>query len=236
MGEVVSWALVGLRGPERRNPPEIDAVVAQTTYYHGTSTEAQGAFTLENGIVPRQGKQSRKQMAPVAGRVYLSPQIELACIHALGGVWMGTAAPDYLLDVGRYGYLFVVPGASLLGADIQPDEDSVGEMAAQVLREPLEARDAGGWRRRLLDLSTGYLTINQIRQVKDGVYAYWAQAGKKLVKHLSVAEKASLLRAGAHLAVAGSVRPTQAWRIDKSRSIEIKKDASNFFQVAERIQ
>jgi len=50
------------------------------------------------------------------------------------------------------------------------------------------------------------------------------------------AQKLQLLQLeGVHVAHAGDIKPQRAWRIDKKRMGELKRDGSNFFQVAERV-
>lgn len=212
----------------KKNPPEIDDVLRGRSFWHGASTEEQGRFTLKSGIVPKNAKQGRGLMAPVAGRSYLTPDLAYGVIYAIGADMAGDSLPSsYIEKNGRYGYLFEVSGDDLLGRDVQPDEDSIGDM----LNEGLE--DSSRCPLWLLDLARRNLTSRQLRNVRDGLYAYYAASGKKLVRLMSPWQKAELIRRGAHVAVTGGVMLTRAWRIDKLRSPELKKDGSNFFEIAE---
>ena len=45
-----------------------------------------------------------------------------------------------------------------------------------------------------------------------------------------------LIELGAHVAHTGPLRFSQAWKIDKRHSAELAQDASNFFEIAERVR
>lgn len=199
-------------------------------FYHGTSTEQAARAIWVEGLNPRKViEHPKSQMSPVQGRVYLTPDIAYAQVYALGGDRAGGEpyAPD--LVKARYGYVAVVFGTSLY-ADVQPDEDSIGEMLAHALRDP--RHPVAYW---LVPRAKRVLTPRTLQKVREGEYAYWAQAGKKLVKTLSSYEMGDLIDHGAHVAHAGSIHPTELWRLDKGRTLELKKDGSTFFQVAELV-
>lgn len=195
-------------------------------YYHGTARTASAEAIWRDGIKPPEVKKPRGRMAPVQGRVYLTPDISYAMIYALGANMAGSEPGEYLL--GRFGdpfgYVFAVRGSDL--SAIQPDEDSVGEMVHDHIHGKIDVAWLG-------NKAAVYLTDNQLRKVKEGDYSYWAQAGKKLVKLMSPAQQEELVRLGAHVAQVGSVMPFAAWRIDRRRMAELKRDGSNFFDIAE---
>lgn len=195
-------------------------------YYHGTARTASAEAIWRDGIKPPEIKRPRGQLAPVQGRVYLTPHISYAMMYALGGDVAGTTTGGWAADrfSDPYGYVFAVRGNDL--SAIQPDEDSVGEMVWQAGRGEIGVP----W---LWRLAVNKLTDNQLRKVKEGEYAYWAQAGKKLVKLMSPAQQEELVRLGAHVAQVGSVMPFAAWRLDRRRMAELKRDGSNFFDIAE---
>ena len=193
-------------------------------YYHGTTRTASAEAIWRDGIKPPEVKKPRGQLAPVPGRVYLTPHVSYAMIYAIGGDMAGGEPymPSWVSD--PYGYVFAVRGSDMTA--IQPDEDSVGEMVASAARGDIDVP----W---LWRLAVNKLTDNQLRKVKEGEYNYWAQAGKKLVKLMSPAQQEELVRLGAHVAQVGSVMPFAAWRLDRRRMAELRKDGSNFFDIAE---
>ena len=99
------------------------------TFYHGTANSSSGLQILEQGLVipPEEKTMQKNFMKPVVGKVYLTPSIQYAIIYALGGDMAGhDLPPNWLVKEGRYGYLFQINGIDL--EDVQPDEDSVGEI------------------------------------------------------------------------------------------------------------
>lgn len=187
-------------------------------YYHGTPKKERADRIMAEGLLPDM-RAAKGQMAPVHGRVYLTPDIGYAAIYAIGGNMLGSVLrPDWIEREGQYGYMLVIPGSEL--RDIQPDEDSVGEMIEKVpwLRSVAERR----------------LTSNQLAKVLDGDASWQAAAGKKLMPFLSDGQKQDLIDRGAHVANEGRVQPSQCWQIDRGLCQDLKKDGSNFFQVAER--
>ena len=99
----------------------------ERVYYHGTPKSENAKSIMAHGINPPDLTGRSNYLTPVKGKVYITPKIDYATIDAIGGNVAGNKAPDWMLDsYGRYGYLFVIDGHQL--SDIQPDEDSVGEM------------------------------------------------------------------------------------------------------------
>lgn len=228
-------------------------------YYHGTSTESAARGIIEKGIKP-QVYTSKRQLTPVSGRAYVTGELGYALMYALGGDFAGHDVSRYLKDSSkdRYGYVFVVKGTEL--GDIQPDEDSIGEVIAHVLQwnsTPKENRDLKQigkyWSAsdiklfknilkdsnafsQLTQLANYDVTDNQKKKLLDGEYGYYAQVGKKLVKKMSDELKLKLIKFGMHVANEGIMKPSEVWRVDKFRSAELKRDGSNFFDIAERIK
>lgn len=222
--------------------PEMKA----TRYFHGTKTTAAAESIMAHGLKGVE-VQKRGQLSPVAGRVYMTPSIQYATIYALGGVLMGSTYFEQRPPEDRYGYVFVISG---IDADVQPDEDSIGEFAANhSVAVENERRIRTGWRfdsnpsdpdneekRRVWTIIFNAMTPTQRVKAFDGYYAYQAAGGKRALKILSDHDKMLLLKWGAHLAVAGVVSPSECWRIDKLRAKELAEDSSNFFEIAERIR
>lgn len=227
-------------------------------YYHGTSTEAAALGIMERGIQPQQYT-AKRQLTPVSGRAYATGSLYYAIIYALGGILLGVDMTDSVeRSKERYGYVFVIKGTEL--GDIQPDEDSIGIFAAlflewiklppkqRDLKELLKYTDSNDaktfkaifndetTKRELLRLIFDKTTENQKNKLMAHEYGYYAQVGKKLVKLMSDELKLALIKHGMHIANEGAMMPSEVWRIDKLRAVELKKDGSNFFEVAEKIK
>lgn len=227
-------------------------------YYHGTSETGKAQAIMREGL-KGQETQGRSQLAPVVGRVYLTPHITYAIIYALGGNYTS------MMQEGRgrddpFGYVFIVEGRGL--GDVQPDEDSVGEFLSdnsEPIKQPWKRRDGTiamypngepymrtvGYRcaidnddrvgQRIYYWLHDTVTPNQLKKIMDGEYAYYAAGGKRALQKMPDWMKIELINRGAHIAHGGSIHPAEAWRIEKKRMTELKKDGSNFFQIAERI-
>lgn len=191
-------------------------------YYHGTSKEAGVLRIMAEGLLPDMRPDAKGFLKPVTGRVYLTPRLGYALIYALGGDMAGhVLLPSMFERDGLYGYVMVIPGSEL--RDLQPDEDSVGEL--------LYDKNIP-W---LVSLARQILTPNQLSKALSGEYSWQANAGKKLLKWMTDEQKLALIDAGAHVAHGGKVQPSQCWRIDKRQSKDYARDGSNLFQLAERI-
>jgi hypothetical protein len=215
-------------------------------YYHGTSKTSAAESILVNGLKGAE-VQGRGQLAPVKGRVYMTPSIEYATIYALGGVMMGHEYFGRDLDAEPYGYVFVISG-DVLG-DVQPDEDSIGEFVSkhtEWTKDSRGVRTGFGFKHDREDPENSQkaavwyalekaMTPKQFRDAAEGYTAQQAAGGKRALKKLTDAQKMLLLKWGAHLAADGIIKPSECWRIEKKRCIELAKDASNFFEIAERI-
>ena len=52
---------------------------------------------------------------------------------------------------------------------------------------------------------------------------------------MSDSQKQKLIDAGAHIANTGVLIPSKAYRIDRNKTQQLKRDGSNFFDLAEEI-
>ena len=217
-------------------------------YYHGTKTDNAAKGILKKGIQPPDVV-FKQQLSPVKGKVYLTSNLKYALLYAIGANMIGKELPSSFIKPGtEYAYLFVISGKEL--KDIQPDEDFIGEMIWKVsfgkphpitgdfpssytdsYTEPEDYSDFD-W---LYKMAEKELTSKQFLKVLDGEYAYWATAGKKLVKKMTDDQKWKLIDAGAHIAHTGSLKIKEAWKMHKNDNVKLKKDGSNFFKVAKRI-
>lgn len=213
-------------------------------FYHGTPDTASANSIMEHGLkgVETQGK---GQLAPVAGKVYMTGDISYAIMYALGGNF--THAMMERKDFSDpYGYLFVIKGSDLV--DVQPDEDSVGEYLYQ------HGKVTNGKSNYAYDAEYGFdpstgdqmdakiwhnlrhsMTDTQFKKIMQGSYSHYASGGKRALKAMPDWMKIELINRGAHIAHGGSIKPSECWRMKKTDVTKLKKDGSNFFEVAERI-
>ncbi len=205
------------------------------TLYHGASTERAAKGIKRSGIQP-QAPKSYGHMTPLSGAIYLTKELRYAVIYALGGDYIGHKSRD----VG-FGYLFVVSGGDLTNK-VRPDEDETGRLISEGTLD---------WLNDLAEDELGYETFTEsyededgevfemsvplLRAVNDGEYAAWAVAGKLLDPILEDWQVLSILEATSHMSHKGGVKPRETWRFDKSLSGSLKRDASNFFDIAERV-
>jgi hypothetical protein len=215
--------------------------------------------TIRRDGLKGQETQGRGQLAPVAGRVYLTPHIKYAIIYALGGDFSGAMieAKDYS---DPYGYVFVVKGSDLV--DVQPDEDSVGEWLADnaapiqkpalhyQTKQPL-INDDGTPMMRTVGYKCGFpmgstdamiwhnirvcFTDTQFEKAMDGWVSHQASGGKRALKKMADWMKIALINRGAHVAHGGTIDPSECWRILKTDTKLLKKDGSNFFSIATKL-
>lgn len=237
----------------RRNPPADDFVKA-SRWYHGTDNERAAKGIAENGIRPgdltnvdNNWTKKGGMLKPVVGRVYMTRSLEYGAIYAIGGSFVGYEMPDDFAVKEPFGYLFVIDGQNL--GEVQPDEDSVGEAVGYALKfekrsgdypyqSPLykAVKEDLSLRGSLIRIAKSTTTENRLRMVADGLVAYQAQLGKQMMKVMPDDLKQKLIRSGAHVAHGGAVVPVEGWVIEKKRSIDLKHDASNFFQVAKQFE
>ena len=212
------------------------------TYYHGTPMSEFAKSIFVNGIHPPDLTGRSDNLRPREGKVYITPEIKYSLVYALGGSVAGGGADTvkHMLDhVGRYGYLFVIPGERV--SDIEPDEDSIGEMIYdgtpewlhELASEQLEGVEYGDYEDDTDEY--GGLGVDLFYDVMGGEYEAWAVAGKMLLPILSDEQKLSLIDNGAHVAHSGKLIPSECWRIDRKQIPDLKEDGSNFFDVAVKV-
>lgn len=226
-----------------------------TRYYHGTSTTAAAKSIIEQGVIrPGFEVQGKGKLSPVAGRAYLTPELEYAAIYALGGVFMGSDMPERWRKDEPYGYIFVIDGADLVG-DVQPDEDSVGAFFYKYARRiyddskrysadgpyhyEFNAYDFGDTnssdQRRVWNNIYRAMTPKQRKESTDGYIEAQASGGKRALKVLGDRDKELLIRWGAHVSHFGPVQPIECWKFDKSMTKMLRADASNILARSQKI-
>ena len=158
-------------------------------------------------------------LTPVEGKTYITPHIHYAQIYALDGDIAGSTHHNN----DKHGYVFQIHGKKL--KDVQPDEDDVGHL--------IYKNTHPDW---LKNLANKHLTPNVMNRVKDGEYAYFAKAGKKLLNKMSDEQKLDLINNhNTHIAHTGTLMPDKVFRIHHSKIPLLKRDGSNFFQHAEEL-
>jgi hypothetical protein len=200
------------------------------TWYHGTTKADFARDIYLNGLKPPEIDHPKRHMAPIPGRVYLTHDLSYAMIYALGANMVGdklinTYWTDQLSKPGgRYGYVFSVRGDDL--KDIYPDEDSIGELVTQLLRDKtLEPH----WLRSLAQQRCTDLQLESLRQ---GDSMTQARVGKKLLKFMSLDLVIGLIRRGTHISHVGNVPISKCWRYDRFDNVKYRKDGSNFIDLA----
>lgn len=207
---------------EMAEPREIDK---SKIYYHGTSTYSNIESIIKTGINPPDLSNRKGYLRPVEGKVYITSSLNYAVIYALGGNVIGHEWYDKDFKRNeKYGYLCVINGNELNGK-IQPDEDDIGKL--------IYDNTAPYW---LISLMNKYIARSSIQRVKDGEYNYFAKVGKVLLNKMTPTQKIELIDYGTSIAHTGSLYPSEIWKIDKLQSINLLKDCSNFFELAERIK
>lgn len=206
------------------------------TFYHGVSDEAAAHKILKDGhLSAAAAKTTGGHLKPMQGHAYVTPHLHYAQIYAQGG---DVAGSDHHRIKGEHGYVFGVSGKHL--KDIHPDEDSVGEHAAQRGYYP-----KGHALHFMNHLADKHLTPHMKGRLDQGLYSEYARSGKKLVKHMNDEQKLALINhkpekhslspTYTHIAHKGDLPVTHAWRIHKDKVKLLKRDGSNFFDHAEKV-
>ena len=195
------------------------------SYYHGTPTKGKAEKIWEEGILPDLSSTPEHEISkPIAGRVYCTKNLSYALMYALGGDMAGKKIVSFLDKYGQFGYVFVIPGKQL--KEIHPDEDEVGKA---VYEKKLP------WLTKLADkrLADEEALLDGVR---DGDYESWIKAGKLLLPRLTDEQKIEIIEKYGNIAHEGILHPTEMWQIDRNLIPDLKKDGSNFFQLAKKIK
>lgn len=198
--------------------------IRKMTFWHGTPTETIGKNILKNGLKVSE-VESKSSLTPVKGANYVTPDIKYALIYGMGGNYpLGSSSAER--DIPRYGenfYLFKINGDTLV--DVQPDEDSVGEL--------IYSGKGPAW---LISLAKKHLTDNIYSKVKSGEYEYWARAGKKLAKKMTDSQKIDLIfNYGTHVANFGVIYPDMAYKISRKDIKNMNPDGYNILDFAKTV-
>lgn len=162
----------------------------------------------------------------------------------------------------RHAYVFEVEGGSLAGRGargVMPDEDafgyayyrasgrlqSYGDLPGHVELDPdvMDYRWPGLFEAISSDLglalevndAASVMSLHEQAGAESGDFKAWFSGGKKAVKRMGPGLATRLIDAGASISVLGGVKIAAAWRLDKFRLPEIKRDASNMREVCVRV-
>lgn len=218
-----------------------------TRLYHGTSTQAAADSIIQSGFIKPPETVSKKMLAPVKGKVYITPDLSYALIYALGANMANHDMSQSLMGKDRYGYVFVIDAKSV--KDVQPDEDSIGGF---VMRHTKSRSQYGAsssvWsqifdpdgtddtdKKRVWEFLKRSMTEKQFQGAIDGYVTHQAQGGKRALQFMPDEFKLNLIKWGAHIAHDGILKPSECWQVDKTKSKEFKRDGSNFFDIATKV-
>jgi len=226
----------------------------EKVYYHGTESEKSALSILKKGINPPDLElRTDNSLIPRKGKVYITSNLGYALIYTFGANRVGEQMEKgwwkRYTGRGQYGYIFEISGKNL--KDIEPDEDSIGEMISN--KKPLwlykKAKEIFEYGllnpeqdfninipediKEELELFSGEF----FRGIMQGEYSFWAFGGKILLDYyLTDEEKIKLIDEGSHIAHTGTLKPSKAWKINLDLIGELKSNGSNFFKYAERIK
>jgi hypothetical protein len=221
------------------------ALPAGMKLYHGSHNEDKGKQITKDGVLKPGNPDIKrgKKLTPQLGMTYLAPELKEAVIYCVGGNYLGSDIDELWRREGRYGYLFVVDSEDLKGKKIYADEDYIGQAIYHLTKN--EFYDTGfssnlknfddSKKSFLLERAKTLLTPLQYDKViRYDDYADFAIAGKKLMKMLPDNIHQALVECGSPCAVEGEVRISESWIFDKTLNPQLKKDASNFFELAKK--
>ena len=200
--------------------------IKDTPFYHGTydRTGGDGLEVAKNiassGIRPPDlSGRKETNLRPVEGMAYATPHLHYAQMYALGGDIAGSSYKPK----NTHGYVFSFTGKKL--TDVQPDEDSVGELF-----------HSGKGPAYIHDLAVKHASYHSRKKAKEGEYEHFAKVGKSIIPHMTDEQKLDLIHShGVHIANKGNIFPDRVYRIPTDKIPVLKRDASNFFDHAEEL-
>ena len=213
-------------------------------FYHGTHSAEHGEKIIEDGAIKPGNVDTKRghKLTPKFGMTYLAP-LEEAVVYTIGANMIGEEISHYIQSGGRYGYLFVIDAKELGGKKMYADEDYIGQAIYHLAKNSFYDEGFGHDvknmsdlnKRRLLYFAEELLTPRQYQKVlRYDDYADFAVAGKKLMYRMDPEIHEELIALGSPAAIEGKIRFSEAWRFDKTLNPKLKKDASNFFDLAEK--
>ena len=216
-------------------------------YFHGAKT-IEGESIIHDGYIKPGNIETKRghKLTPLIGRSYITPLIKEACIYAIGGVFLGHQI--YGKKDAYFGYVFEVDTE---GKKLLADEDYIG-YAVYLSYHSLQGKNLdhyvddaqhliANWsvdrKRQFLHFAQTNLTPLQFKKcINYDDYGDLAVAGKKLSKIMPNDFNNWLLESDSSASVKGNIKIINAWKIDYEYDVvRIKKDGSNFFEIAKKI-
>jgi len=163
-------------------------------WYHGTNEESAKKI-IETGYLRPSANvtsKTRKPMAPIFNKTYLTANIDEAVRYAL-----------FRTEVEEIPYLISVSGENL--KDVQPDEDIIADL--------LQTDDTIKGFEWLISLAKQIDSKLYRKFLEDGDYVYSVRLAKKIINVLSDKQKIDLINKGMKIAHSGEIPITNVWQL-----------------------
>ena len=218
-----------------------------TTYYHGTSNTEAGLKIINDGFIKPGNTEIKRgnKLTPMIGRSYATPEIEIACIYAIGANMIGSN--DISIKDGEIGYVFEV---DVNNNEILADEDFIG-YAIYLCHASLKGKDFSNYKDKIdmkiinwnksmkecyLSFAKNNLTTLQYTKcIRYDDYGDFAVAGKKLGKFIPDVYNDLLINSGTPISIKGNIPVIHAYALNKKDNSLLEKDASNFFEISKKL-
>jgi hypothetical protein len=211
-------------------------IEAADTYYHGGSG-ASIRQMAKDGYVMAPVETGKGYQSPLAGRSYLTKDLGYALIYALGGDMVGQDATGYYRSGDEGGIVLVAPNEDTL----IPDEDWLGQKLCDGYEAMSRNKPSNDpifeQMTQIPLLGPVFDKMVKARDLWD--MAYQSMIGKMAIRLLmkSYPEYLKRLAKESHtLSHEGNLKVLKAWVFNKEKdNPKLKKDGSNFFEIAQEI-
>ena len=230
-----SWKNV-LKQVEKSDKTASLHIVAMDAYYHGGSG-ASVRQMAKDGYVMAPLETGKAHQSPLAGRAYLTKDLGYALIYALGADMVGYQGADANYGSGdaEGGIVLVAPNEDAL----IPDEDWLGEQLTSGYMGDSNPTYEKLQHQQALAPVFNNLKKHNPRDSRLYEMAYQSMLGKMAIRILMKYDPTylkELAKESHSMSHEGNLKVLQAWVFDKVRdNPKLKKDGSNFFQIAQEI-
>lgn len=212
-------------------------------FYHGTQSKKAADNIMRVGLHPGMKTSYKGDLRPAQDRVYLTTDLYVALVHALGPHYRTKMANTFPPDLAN-GYIFVVYGKDLI--DVDPDEDEIGHFLWMYsggrphLNQPTfdDHHDPEPEvRRQVWQFIIDHGRPSDIRDsliVGPKRPGAWASLGKTMHPIMPDWMKAKLIEWGASIAHSGPIKPSECWKIDRTDLWKLE-GVNNLFEIAKRV-
>lgn len=193
--------------------------------YCGFASKKYCAESLQSGKIVNIDKRTKR------ARFVMS--LSSAMDDVLGFSSDAASVPAQILSRdGNVGYLFVLKSEDL--RDIEVNEEYVGGMVQNVYFKFLNKNNSlTPNERSFLESAWSLLSVKQKERAVGG--RDWEKIGGKLLKVVTDRVMLWLIDLHPRISATGEVPYVEAWQFNKLSSSKLEADASNFFELAERI-